>query len=94
MKIKELIRKTPEMTEEKLLTIITKHQSFLPKYVIDRLNELHKGIDINQAILDEWDLINDKLSYLTKGQRDKICSLVSVSLIEMVKDDESVKKEA
>ena len=38
MKIADLIYKTPEMTEEKLLTIIDKNKVMVSNYLIKRLN--------------------------------------------------------
>ena len=89
MKIKELIYQTPEITEEKLLEFIDNNISMLRnKELIGRIKELHKVKPINQAILDEYDLIQDKNSYLTKSQRDIITGFVGLCMIKMVKDDE------
>lgn len=86
MKIKELIAKTPEMTEEKLLKIIKENKYFLGKNLLDRIFQIHHSYEADK-ILKEWDLINEKKSYLTKNERDKVCALVSVSLIQMTKDN-------
>lgn len=86
MKIKDVLYKTPEMTEEKLLELIGKHKSFLKSYLL-------KQFEDNQSILDEWDLIQEKKSKLTRSQRDQVCSLVSVCLIKMTKDDEVTEKQ-
>ena len=94
MKIKNVLYKAPEMSEDRLLKIISNHIMFLDKCLIRRIESLHKEQSIEQAILKEWDLIQEKNSYLTKGERDKVCSLVSVSLIEMTKYDEQVEKKA
>ena len=88
MKIKDLIYKTPEMTEEKLLTIIDKNKIIVSKYLIKRLKELHKGIDLNKAFLDEYDLIQDKKSFLTKSQRNMVVGFVGVCMIEMTKGED------
>ncbi len=88
MKIKDLIYKTPEMTEEKLLTIIDKNKMMVSKYLIKRLKELHKDIDLNKAFLDEYDLIQDEKSNLTRGQRDMVVGFVGVCMIEMTKDND------
>ena len=88
MKIKELIYKTPEMTEEKLLTIIDKNYRMVDNFLIKRIREIHKNVDINKAFLDEYDLIQDKKSNLTKGQRDKVIGFVGVCMIEMTKGNE------
>lgn len=87
MKVKDLIYKTPEMTEEKLLTIIDKNKMMVSKYLIKRLKELHKSIDLNKAFLDEYDLIQDKKSLLTKSQRNMIVGFVGVCMIEMTKGE-------
>jgi hypothetical protein len=88
MKLNELLYKTPEMTEEKLLELISKHLEFLKK---DLYKIFFKRIpdekEISSEILKEWDLIQEKNSLLTKSQRDQICALVSYCLIQMTKDD-------
>ena len=86
MKIKEVLYKTPEMTEERLLKFIKKYKIFISPYTIKRLREIHKFTDndeIPQIILNEWDLIQEKKSYLSKSQRDQILALVSISLARM-----------
>ena len=88
MKIKELIYKTPEMTEEKLLTIIDKNKMMVSKDLIKRLKDLHKGIDLNKAFLDEYDLVQDKKSLLTKSQRNMVVGFVGICMIEMTKDND------
>ena len=81
MKIKELIYQTPEMTEEKLLELIGEYKSFLKKYLLNQFED-------NKAILNEWDLIQEKKSKLTRSQRDQICGLVSTCLFKMTKGEE------
>ena len=81
MKIKDILYETPEMTEEKLLELIGKHKPFLKSYLL-------KQFEDDKYILDEWDLIQEKKSKLTRSQRDQICSLVSVCLIKMTKGEE------
>ena len=92
MKIKDLIYETPEMTEEKLLTIINKNLKMVDNFLKKRLIEIHrdptKPIDIAQAFLDEYDLIQDKKSYLTKGQRNIVIGFVGACMIEMTKGKE------
>ena len=89
MKIKELIYKTPEMTEEKLLKIMDSHLDWIKKDLKDRLKTLHttpdKSFDYSQAFLDEYDLIQDKKSYLTRGQRNVVVGFVGTCMIEMTK---------
>ena len=87
MKIKDLIYKTPEMTEEKLLTIIDKNLKMVDSFLRRRLKELHKDIDLCKALLDEYDLIQDKKSNLTRGQRNMVVGFVGVCMIEMTKDN-------
>ena len=90
MKIKELLYKTPEMTEEKLLEIINKKLPILRnKTIIGRVNQLH-GYDIAKALLDEYDLIQDKKSNLTKSQRDIVVGFVGLCMIHMVKGNEGI----
>ena len=90
MKIKDIIYETPEITEEKLLEIIdNKYPLYRNTALIKRLRELHKEVSINQAFLDEYDLIQDKKSLLTKSQRDFVVGLVGMCMIQMVKGTES-----
>lgn len=94
MAIKELLYKTPEMTEEKLLELIDKYKNYLKPSLLKILEDsyhvykMDARTSIQQAILKEWDLIQEKKSNLSKNQRDQICSLVSVCLIKMTKGDE------
>lgn len=85
MKIKELIYQTPEMTEEKLLKIMSGHTNWLKKDFIERISELHKKEELPNALLKEYDIIQDKKSYLTKSQRDIVIGFVGVCMIEMTK---------
>jgi hypothetical protein len=93
MKIKELIYQTPEITEEKLLEIINKNIPMMRKEARNRIQELHKGIDLAQAFLDEYDLIQDKKSYLTKGQRNQVIGFVGLCMIKMVKGNDGTAGE-
>jgi len=89
MKIKELITQTPEMTEEKLLEIINKNLSIMRPESKNRIMELHKGeTNLAKAFLDEYDLIQDKKSYLTKSQRDQIIGFIGLCMIKMTKGNE------
>ena len=88
MKIKELIYKTPEMTEEKLLKIMNSHLNWIRKDLKDRIIGLHKSSNLSQAFLDEYDLIQDKKSYLTRGQRNIVIGFVGTCMIEMTKGKE------
>ena len=89
MKIKELIYQTPEMTEEKLLKIMNSHLNWIKKDLKNRIRILHKDptkpFDYSQAFLDEYDLIQDKKSYLTRGQRNIVVGFVGTCMIEMTK---------
>lgn len=89
MKIKELIYQTPEMTEEKLLKIMDSHLNWIKKDLKGRIYTLHKDstkpFDYSQAFLDEYDLIQDKKSNLTRSQRNIVIGFVGTCMIEMTK---------
>ena len=91
MKIKELIYQTPEMTEEKLLEIINSHLDWIKKDLKNRLIQIHRNpnnpFDLAQSFLDEYDLIQDKKSLLTKSQRDNVVGFVGLCMIEMTKNN-------
>ena len=94
MKIKELLYKTPEMSEEKLLKIIDENFPMMRNSAKDRIRQLHKGeYNLAKAFLDEYDLIQDKKSYLTKGQREQIVGFVGMCMIKMVKGNAEEKSE-
>lgn len=94
MKIKEILYETPEMSEEKLLEIINNYCKFINKSSSNRLKELYNkrnntySDNLPKIILEEYDLIQEKKSYLTKSQRDQICGLVGMCLIQMTKGNE------
>lgn len=87
----DVLYKTPEMTEEKLLEIIGKYTGFMNRNASNRLREVYikrtgsHEATLPQMILDEWDTIQKKESLLTKSQRDQVSGLVSMCLIEMTK---------
>ena len=90
MKIKELLYQTPEMTEEKLLEIINSNLKMMNNSAKDRIQQLHKDeLNLAKAFLDEYDLIQDKKSFLTKGQRDQIVGFVGLCMIQMTKGNEN-----
>ncbi len=90
MKIKELLYQTPEMTEEKLLEIINSNLKMMNNSAKDRIKQLHKNeSNLAKAFLDEYDLIQDKKSFLTKGQRDQIVGFVGLCMIQMTKGNEN-----
>ena len=89
MKIKELLYKTPKMTEEKLLEIIDKTLPMMKNSTKNRIRELHKEENnLAKAFLDEYDLIQDKKSYLTKSQREQIVGFIGLCMIKMTKNNE------
>lgn len=89
MKVKELLYNTPEMTEEKLLKIINLNLPMMRSSAKNRIRELHKGENnLAKAFLDEYDLIQDKKSLLTKSQRDQITGFIGLCMIKMAKGNE------
>ena len=88
MKINDIIYQTPEITEEKLLEKIDNYlKLFRDRNLIKRIKELHKNSEINKAFLEEYDLIQDRKSYLTKSQRVMVTGFVGMCMIQMVKDN-------
>lgn len=87
MKIKDVLYKTPEMSEERLLQFILDNLTMLNNiYLMNRIKELHPDEAFNKAILSEYDLIQDKKSNLTKSQRDIVNGFVGLCMIKMTKD--------
>lgn len=88
MKIKDVLYQTPEMTEEKLLEIIDKNIPLLRNYwLVKRIQDLHKDTQLNEALLREYDLVQDKKSYLSKSQRDIVVGFVGMCMIQMAKGE-------
>ena len=78
------------MTEEKLLELINKDINMLPLHLRRRIIDIHHkgGVDnISKYVLEEYDLVQDKKSYLTKSQRDQVVGFVGLCMIKMTKDD-------
>lgn len=91
MKIEKLIQETPEVTEDKLLEVIKAQLPLVKKNIRERIKSLHKDVDLCQAFLNEYDLIQDKKSYLTKSQRDQVVGFVGLCMIQMVKGNDKDK---
>ena len=89
MKINDLLYKTPEMTEEKLLEIMDSHDDWLKRDFKKRIKYLHKEDTIPVGVLKEYDLIQDKKSLLTRSQRDIVIGFVGTCMIEMTKGKEA-----
>lgn len=78
------------MTEEKLLEIINSNLKMMNNSAKDRIRQLHKNeSNLAKAFLDEYDLIQDKKSFLTKGQREQIVGFVGLCMIKMTKGNEN-----
>lgn len=88
MKIEELIYKTPEMSEEKLIELLDKYSPLLKREIKFRLNQLYKEKDLSKALLTEYDLIQDKKSNLSKSQRDQVIGFVGMCMIQMTKGED------
>ena len=87
MKIKDLIAKTPEVSEEKLLEFIEKNKHFLRGGTARLVYFYNKEEDDVHGILKEYDKIQEKTSYLSKSQREEILGFVGWCMIQMVKAD-------
>lgn len=87
MKIKDLIAKTPEVSEEKLLEFIEKNKRFLRGGTARLVYFHNKEEDDAHGILKEYDKIQEKTSYLSKSQREEILGFVGWCMIQMVKAD-------
>ncbi len=65
------------------------HLNWIKKDLKDRIRTLHKDptkpFDYSQAFLDEYDLIQDKKSNFTRGQRNIVIGFVGTCMIEMTK---------
>ena len=73
------------MSEEKLLEIINDNLLLIRKSDRNRIQQLHKEVSLAQAFLDEYDLIQDKKSFLTKSQRQVVLGFVGLCMIKMTK---------
>ena len=87
MKIKDLIAKTPEVSEEKLLEFINSNKHYLRSTTSRSVYSRNKEEDDAHAILKEYDKIQEKTSYLSKSQREEILGFVGWCMIQMVKAD-------
>jgi hypothetical protein len=74
------------MTETKLLEIINNNILMVNSQLKYRIQQLHKDSNFTTALLDEYDLIQNKKSKLTKSQRDQVVGFVGMCMIQMVKN--------
>lgn len=92
MKLNNVIYNTKEISESKLLDIIKNNFKLTSRSLRTRLKELYSEKDISNIILDEYDLIQQKKSLLTKSQRDQILGFIGLCMIKMVKGNEKEDK--
>jgi hypothetical protein len=89
MKLKDVLYKTPEMTEEKLLEIIKKNLPTVKNSIKRDVSKIHPETELSQAFLDEFDLIQEKKSKLSRDQRDDITGFVGLCIIKMTNGGET-----
>lgn len=92
MKLNNVIYNTKEISESKLLDIIKNNFKLISRSLRVKLKELYSEKDISNIILDEYDLIQQKKSLLTKSQRDQILGFIGLCMIKMVKGNEKEDK--
>lgn len=92
MKLNNIIYNTKEISESKLLDIIKNNFKLTSRSLRVKLKELYSEKDISNIILDEYDLIQQKKSLLTKSQRDQILGFIGLCMIKMVKGNEKEDK--
>lgn len=92
MKLNNVIYNTKEISESKLLDIIKNNFKLTSRSLRVKLKELYSEKDISNIILDEYDLIQQKKSLLTKSQRDQILGFIGLCMIKMVKENEKEDK--
>ena len=92
MKLNNVIYNTKEISESKLLDIIKNNFKLTSRSLRVKLKELYSEKDIANIILDEYDLIQQKKSLLTKSQRDQILGFIGLCMIKMVKGNEKEDK--
>lgn len=86
MKLEKALYTKPELTEGNLLEEIQKYLSLVKPSLISKLRYI-KELDIPNAIIKEYDLIQEKKSYLSRLERDLISGYVGLCMIKMVKKD-------
>ncbi len=92
MKLNNVIYNTKEISESKLLDIIKNNFKLTSRSLRIKLKELYSEKDISNIILDEYDLIQQKKSLLTKSQRDQLLGFIGLCMIKMVKGNEKEDK--
>ena len=92
MKLNNVIYNTKEISESKLLDIIKNNFKLTSRSLRVKLKELYSEKDISNIMLDEYDLIQQKKSLLTKSQRDQILGFIGLCMIKMVKGNEKEDK--
>lgn len=92
MKLNNIIYNTKEISESKFLDIIKNNFKLTSRSLRVKLKELYSEKDISNIILDEYDLIQQKKSLLTKSQRDQILGFIGLCMIKMVKGNEKEDK--
>lgn len=88
MNIQELLYKTPEMTEERLLEIMKSHLDLIKPSLENRIEQIYKDISLEKALLNEYDTIQEKKSCLTRSERNQIIGFVGLCMIQMTKNNE------
>lgn len=89
MKLEDTLYKAPEMSEEKFMEQIQKIIN-LQQIPGSNLYSLFRDKSWTpEELIEEWQLIQNKVSKLSRFKRDAVSMIVSAALINMVNDEES-----
>lgn len=92
MELKKAIYTKPELSEGNLLREVQKYLGLVKPSIIAKLRYIEESEDVAEAILKEYDLIQEKKSCLSRLERDLISGYVGLCMIKMVKEDGGLNK--
>ena len=87
MTLEEIKNKYLDVTEEKLLENIEKYKSYMRWTTLDRVKNYNKDLPDSEAIINEWNKIQEKKSYLSSSERNEIAVFVGMCIVDIINKD-------
>lgn len=85
MILEEVKNQYPDFVQEDLVKYIEECKYYIRNSTLNRIRSLNKTLSDSEAILNEWNKVQKKESYLTNSERKEIAVLVGMCLIDIIK---------
>lgn len=91
MTLEEVKNQYPDFLEEDLKNLIDECKYFLRRSTFNRIKSLNKTVSDVEGILEEWNKIQSKESFLSNSERKELATLVGMCIMNLInKENERI----